>query len=187
MQLLPMQLLPFTPLPDLAISINVTLKAVSDGFLLEHCLVGTDVDALQLDAPATEPCRRDELSKNTCFEVFFGVRDSSQYYEFNGSPSGDWALYKFEDYRQGMTSPALSQPPSLCVRELQPGQLRVVWHIPFLALEGLDINSPMDVSITAVIKCKNAEAISYWALRHVGPKPDFHLRESFVLFLNSNC
>ena len=179
MQLLPMQLLPFTPVPDLAISINVTLKAVSDGFLLEHCLVGTDVDALQLDAPATEPCRRDELSKNTCFEVFFGVRDSSQYYEFNGSPSGDWALYQFEDYRQGRMSPALMQLPALRVRERQPGTLRVVWHIPFFAADDL-IAKLADVSITAVLRHQKTDAVTYWALQHTGQKPDFHRRDSFI-------
>ncbi len=44
---------------------------------------------------------RDELWKKTCFEAFLTLPDSEDYLEFNGSPSGDYALYKFLTYRMG--------------------------------------------------------------------------------------
>ena len=35
----------------------------------------------------------------------------SGYYEFNFSPAGDWAAYRFEDYRHGMTPGAAGRAP----------------------------------------------------------------------------
>ncbi len=30
------------------------------------------------------------------------MRNSTKYWEFNLSPAGDWNVYRFTDYRQGM-------------------------------------------------------------------------------------
>lgn len=44
---------------------------------------------------------------------------------------------------------------------------------------------PMSISLTAVVLEKGDDKPFYWALAHSGVKPDFHLRESFTLELES--
>ncbi|MEL6862619.1 MAG: hypothetical protein AAGL11_12340, partial [Pseudomonadota bacterium] len=46
--------------------------------------------------------RRDELWKQTCFELFVRAPNSEGYLEYNFSPGGDWAAYSFQTYREDM-------------------------------------------------------------------------------------
>ena len=65
--------------------------------------------------------------------------------------------------------------PVLQVCDHQPGTLRLVWHIPFFTDDMFD-----RAGITAVVQHKDLPGVSsYWALAHVGDKPDFHLANSF--------
>ena len=56
--------------------------------------------------PPTKPAdlrqRCDRLWEHTCLEVFFGGPDSGAYGELNMSHSGDWNVYGFTAYRDGM-------------------------------------------------------------------------------------
>jgi hypothetical protein len=38
----------------------------------------------------------------------------------------------------------------------------------------------LEVAVSAVIKDRNG-SITYWALTHPGPQPDFHKREGFAI------
>ena len=61
-------------------------------------------------ARAVDPQRRDELWRTTCAEIFVALDDASDgkphtggpYLEFNFSPTGDWAAYRFDSTRTGM-------------------------------------------------------------------------------------
>lgn len=128
---------------------------------------------------AKSPTRQNNLWQTTCFEFFLGVQNSPQYWEFNLSPSGDWNIYRFENYRTGMQE-------ELKFTSL-PFEINVKAKQVSLTIE-LDLNSivqpdqPLDVSITTVIET-SPQNITYWALQHCGTEADFHLRESFVLKL----
>lgn len=52
--------------------------------------------------------------------------------------------------------------------------------LPASALHTNGSGQPLDLSLTAVIETKDQQ-LSYWALRHPGPKPDFHHRQGFAL------
>lgn len=170
---------PDSPAFTQTLSVSVSLSREREGFLLQHRLKGPGIERLSLADPASAPARRDELWKHTCVEVFFAVRGSPCYYEFNGSPSGDWALYRFDDYRQGMVEQPVTLAPVLRERDQQPGVLRLVWHIPFFTDDVLD-----RAGITAVVQHQDLPGVSsYWALAHVGDKPDFHQAGSFVCAL----
>ena len=52
--------------------------------------------------PAARATRADHLWQHTCFEAFVRGASANQYYEFNFSPSTQWAAYRFTDYRSGM-------------------------------------------------------------------------------------
>src|SRR5256885_16422013 len=41
------------------------------------------------------------LWQHTCFEIFISRAGMDAYYEFNFSPSGEWAAYAFHRYRDG--------------------------------------------------------------------------------------
>src|SRR5262245_27252521 len=52
--------------------------------------------------PVTTSVRADELWRHTCFELFVRPSPDAAYYEFNISPSTQWAAYQFNEYRSGM-------------------------------------------------------------------------------------
>lgn len=115
--------------------------------------------------------RADELWKTTCFEAF--VAGEAGYGEFNLSPSGQWASYRFDAYREGMR-PADQQA---VVLGLDGGD-------DYMALEAT-ISLPADATrlgLSAVIETVEGDRI-YWALAHASDKPDFHHLETFTLAL----
>ena len=57
---------------------------------------------------ATARVRTDELWRTTCFEAF--VRTDGGYVEYNLSPSGAWAAYRFDGYREGMRGLEIAPP-----------------------------------------------------------------------------
>lgn len=133
-------------------------------------VVEGDVEALAWPMP-TQGGRADRLWERTCFEVFVATADG--YCEFNLSPSGQWAGYRFEGYRQGMAeSVEVAQ-----IAGLDSGVDRV-------ALEAsIDLSpSAVRLGLSAVIESKEG-ARSFWALTHPGDEPDFHHPGSFALNL----
>jgi hypothetical protein len=54
--------------------------------------------------------RTDELWKQTCFEAFVGSPAEESYFEFNFSPSTQWAAYGFDSYRAGMRDVDIEAP-----------------------------------------------------------------------------
>ena len=173
-----MLLVPFQSLPDFKdkLSIDAKLEAQSQGFLLSFEIRGSGTELVSISGAATLPIRKNELWKETCFECFFGIANSKKYFEFNGSPSGNWALYSFEDYRQGMKDEVVVSPPELIKFEKSPGMILCVWQIPYFSEELIQ-----NASITTVIKSAPSSGVpEYWALKHSGDQPDFHLRSSFI-------
>src|SRR5262249_26136974 len=51
--------------------------------------------------PRSPPGKADRLWQHTCFEAFVSVKGNPEYYEFNFAPSGEWAAYSFQRYRDG--------------------------------------------------------------------------------------
>ena len=78
---------------------SVTVEFASDGseaglrFLVE----GGELSLPEL----TSPGRADHLWQSTCFELFLRPTTAEHYFEFNFSPSTQWAAYRFDSYRGG--------------------------------------------------------------------------------------
>jgi hypothetical protein len=155
---------------------------------LHYSLVGELEDVI-IPSPTRQPSRKHDLWMSTCFEFFLGIQDLLPYWEFNLSPTGDWNVYRFQAYRQGMQEePALSKLPFEI--QQQPGELMLNLQLnlaPILQLAPSSSSAspfipPLELAVTAVLESQQKE-VSYWALSHCGTQADFHLRESFEIKL----
>lgn len=157
---------------DFIIEAGFSKQEVS--YRLEFRLKGP-LDQLIIPAKAQASRFRDELWKHTCFEAFFQDEGSGKYWEFNFSPSRDWAIYRFQDYRQRIGNPDLEKIELIIQQERYPNDL--VMKIDIKPMELFSIGG---VGLTTVLEHKDKK-ISYWALTHPRPKPDFHASESFIV------
>jgi len=162
--------------PD--VKITGAVGRQSNIFTIRYELRGP-LSKLMVPAPTEMPTRRDGLWEKTCLEFFLAAKNSDGYWEFNLSPSGDWNVYRFVSYRQGVR-----EEPAF---ESLPFHVRSEPDILELSLEiGLDEIIPADkaleVAVSAVIKSVHG-AVTYWSLHHPGPRPDFHHREGFLIKL----
>jgi hypothetical protein len=133
-------------------------------------------ERLVVPAPRPGATRADRLWQHTCFEAFMG-RGSGGYVELNLSPSGEWNLYEFEGYRRGMQPAALPRPPEIRFDREERATLTA----------SVDVDaSSFDLGLAAVIE-EEGGRLSYWALAHRGPKPDFHDRSTFTLRLGERA
>lgn len=162
---------------DVVQSIHVRVERTGSGLRFIYDVRG-QLDAVRLSIG--EPgIRRDELWQGTCFECF--VRDGSPdgYVEFNFSPGGDWAAYRFGQYRNGGRDLALSPPQIDTIRE--DDHLRVAVSLNDLPPE--IASKPLHLGPCVIIETKDG-ARSFWALDHIGETPDFHRSETFTLSLD---
>ncbi len=119
--------------------------------------------------------RKDELWKKTCFEAF--ISDGVAYYEFNFSPSTQWAAYRFDDYRAGLERPEITTPEITTARTAHRFDLYAEILIDALQLPG---PPPRRLGLSAVIRDHDG-GTSYWALSHGAGAPDFHRASCFAL------
>ena len=158
---------------------------------VEAQLIGTELtcryalhgDMAHIRLPAAGVRRRaDDLWRHTCFEAFVGSEDDPGYYEFNFSPTLEWAAYRFEAYREGMTAAPLAHAPGLQVHRTA-GQLDVTAKVHLEGLRLLEDAQLLHVGLSAVVEEVDGR-ISYWALQHPPGDPDFHHPAGFVLELS---
>jgi hypothetical protein len=170
---------PFSPIsPPVNFKISGHIARRSHHLAIRYDLRG-DLAELVIPAPAALPARRHGLWEETCCEFFLGVRDAPGYWEFNLSPAGDWNVYRFAGYRQGMAEEAALTPLPVSVRR-GSDWLQVALELDVGAI--VAAGQPLMVGIAAVIKLAGG-GVTYWALTHPGPAADFHHRDSFVVEL----
>lgn len=118
------------------------------------------------------PQRTEGLWRHSCCELLLAM-GQGRYLEFNFAPSGAWAAYAFDGYRQGMQPLALPAPPRIAAHAGAD-------HWSLQAEVTLPEAAAIDrYSLTAVIEDAQG-ALSYWALKHTAAKPDFHNVNSFA-------
>jgi hypothetical protein len=160
--------------PSTAIaSVEVEVTRLGDSALSLSYIVAGQTERLRLPSPAAST-RTDGLWQHTCFEAFLTVQPDNGYYEFNFSPSTQWAAYRFNDYRQGMVALAVD-PPEI---EVAPGDETFTLRAS-LSLEPSHFAVGARLGLSAVIEETNGTK-SYWALAHGPGKPDFHRADCFT-------
>jgi hypothetical protein len=165
-------------------------------------IVSAPVAALRLP-PAAPPERTDRLWDATCFELFL-LRPDGGYFEFNFSPSGQWAAYRFEAHRSGMRPLDVARPTVLTADPAQFASSMSVRLVELgiepelarrMAADGAGTVAGADANqfaLSAVLEDPSLAAQasarmglsavieevdgtrSYWALAHPPGDPDFH-------------
>jgi hypothetical protein len=161
-------------LPQIEINGRVNRK---DRLLsIEYQLFG-DLNAISIEPPVSLPSRQFQLWDATCFEFFIGIPGDRNYWEFNLSPSGDWAVFTLDDYRQGLRNEtAFTSLPFKIDRYPNYITLNLEFDLSEIILAEQDL----EMSVTTVIKSSQNQ-LSYWAIAHSGKVADFHLRDSFIV------
>ena len=91
------------------------LSTSGPGLLTLRYNLEADMSRLRVGAEVV-PGPVDGLWKHTCFEAFILPGESRCYYEFNFSPSTQWAAYGFSGYRSGMRVATEIGAPRIKVR-----------------------------------------------------------------------
>jgi hypothetical protein len=157
---------PCAALRGITVSIGITAKGVQAVYVFNG-----DIERLRLPPPRA-PRFADQLWRHTCCELFIARPGAPGYREFNFSPSGEWAAYAFQGYRDGMQR--LDVSPEIGQRR-DAGRLELAATIPCP-------KEKLRIAVSAVVEDERG-ALSYWALRHAGDQPDFHHPHAFALEL----
>jgi hypothetical protein len=136
----------------------------------------------KLKIPAERsPTREDGLWQHTCFEAFLREPGNPAYCEYNLSPSGQWAQYRFSAYRAGMSLLPLGVPPAIKTKVAAP-TLELVADIDLEPFWDSPIPQPPEIALASVLEEQDG-TLTYWALSHPLAKPDFHHADSFAPML----
>ena len=163
-----------------SLRIQAALTKMSLAWCIEFRITG-DLQHVKWPNPQQSYTKQNDLWKTTCFELF--CKPSSQstdYFEWNFSPSGNWGFFAFKNYRDPLTlytrhsggflGSHMTQTDGVCV-------LTTYINTHFSSMLSLET---LQFHFTAVVEHSNGE-LSYWALRHAPEKPDFHAPACFVL------
>ncbi|MFZ5766575.1 MAG: DOMON-like domain-containing protein [Thermodesulfobacteriota bacterium] len=168
---------PFEPAQTISWLVDGTISRRRDALHLFYRVTGP-LEQLVLAEPGRPPQRRDNLWQESCFEVFVGAAGGPGYWEVNLAPSGDWNVYRFTGYRQGMR-PAERVGAASCRISRQEGELVLEAD---LDIAGLEAPGPLRAGVSTVLLFLTGE-YSYWSLAHPAARPDFHDPRGFLLRL----
>jgi len=152
--------------------IKVSIIRKPESLHVAYVLEG-EIDRLRIPPPQP-PRAAERLWQHTCCELFIAREGAPAYREFNFSPSGEWAAYAFERYREGAL--VLEGSPEIVVRH-GARRLELAASVPF------SDKGKLQIGLSAVIEEANG-ALSYWALKHPPGKPDFHHADTFAVQLD---
>jgi hypothetical protein len=161
---------------DAATAIDVAVARPRRSILLLTYVVTGTIGALSLPR-VIKSARADALWQHTCFEAFVRPSAGAAYYEFNFSPSTQWAAYRFDGYRSGMRVAAEIAAPKF---ELHTSAKAFTLQAA-LVLDQLP-SPKWRLGLSAVLQETNGRK-SYWALAHAPGKADFHHSDCFALEL----
>lgn len=164
------------------ISVVCSVECPEDRSSLTVSFAGKGQDLAQIIFPSltNEPARTDQLWLSTCFEFFLGTPTSSQYWEWNVSPSADWNVFHFTGYRESKREEERIEniKPTITI---SPEKFFLSWKIDYQRLD-IDLENAI-VQPTAILFSKKAEE-SFWAPKHSGTRADFHLQKNFEPLFN---
>ena len=143
--------------------VTAQIAATSSGCEAEFRLDGR-IGAIALPAPGPS-IRTDNLWQTTCFEIFWQPLGGTSYREFNLSPSGRWAAYDFDSFREGMRDAPVDAIALACSH----GEGELVLKATIAA----DLPAPAQVALNAIVDHGDGN-LQFWALAFPPGRPEFH-------------
>lgn len=176
----PRKLIPFEPTEvplEVAAHLDINNQKLTALFLLR----GPWQKILFPPRNAT-PAHKERLWEQTCFEIFLKSCDRDDYWEFNFSPSGDFACYHLDHYRSGLKIETRVTQMS-CVLSSTDAQ-ESLWRAQadLSLILGFPETQNLRIGVSTILKFKSGPT-SHWALTHKKNRPDFHDPESFSYLL----
>jgi hypothetical protein len=147
--------------PSPVARIEVELARAGNRLSVTYSIFG-DLDHVSVPS-AGSAARADGLWKHTCLEAFLAADPG--YYEYNFSPSGQWAAYRFDAHREGMRDAATPDPSIGWTMGNGVARLVATLRLPSGLTGGL--------GLSAIVEDKAGNR-SFWALAHPPGAPDFH-------------
>ena len=148
-------------------SFELTKEKIRISFLLQG-------DLKSYIFPKKENLQRvDELWKATCFELLL-ANDDELYYELNFS-SSRWNFYVLDSYRAEPKELEIFVEPNLCV-EQKNNEFCIIFELDISALNLEQFNY---YNLATILLNENNER-TFWAIKHLKTKPDFHDKKSFL-------
>lgn len=144
-------------------SVTAAITATPEGCEAEFRLEG-HVPAIIMPPPAI-PARRDNLWQTTCFEIFWQPLGGTAYREFNLSPSGQWAAYDFDSFREGMRDAPVEKVEIACSHDDAGLVLK--------ASIAANLPAPAQVALNAIVEHPDGSK-QFWALAFPPGKAEFH-------------
>lgn len=169
---LPLCYHPTTPVSWIQ-NVTVNCSYNSDGMNLMYQING-NIELLQLPTHCSSPHRADNLWQHTCGEAFVAQKNTTIYREWNFSPSRQWQVYEFADYREARTLPAVSAPQIYSI--VTPEQFTLTVQIPSTWYPH---NTPLLLGLSMILQDVTGK-ISYWALQHSPGLADFHIDKNWM-------
>jgi len=151
------------PIRSVTAAIRPTDMGCEAEFRMDGCL-----DAIRM--PDLVPSvRQDNLWKTTCFEVFWQPIGQPGYVEFNLSPSGKWASYDFDAFREGMRDAPVDAISLACSHQSSNGSGELVLKASIAA----NLPVPAQVALNAIVEHEDG-GLQFWALAFPPGPPEFH-------------
>ena len=148
-------------------TIEAEVTATSDGCRATFIAHG-DIARIAVPVVAT-PGRFDNLWKTTCFEIFWQPIGGTYYREFNLSPSGRWAAYDFDSFREGMRD----APVDAISLSTSMGSVNGRGELVLRANIATDLPAPAQVALNAIVEHRDG-GLQFWALAFAPGKAEFH-------------
>ena len=158
--------------PSAAMAMAAELRRSGDCLIFSFSL-SASAQTVRIPSPAPAD-RADGLWRTSCFEAFIRG-EGDRYAELNFSPSGQWAAYAFDAYRQSMRNIDVPAHPDIVI-DCELGQLSLSASVR-MPEEFMRPGAPTGLS--AVIEEVDGTK-SYWALVHGQGPPDFHHPDCFA-------
>jgi len=160
------RLKPFEALPEIkAFSCSVRVRYAGPVLMLRYTIRGP-LRQIVIPAATDRPENTAGLWRTTCLECFLRPENSCAYTEWNFSPSGNWWVCVFEDYRTAAPLQVDSPRPVL---RLQRSREFLFVHIT------LPLTSGARVSVDPALILEHTGGLrSHWAITHPFEHPDFH-------------
>ena len=158
-----------------SVKIYGALSRIDDRLEIKYVL--NNSSAIAIPQTNKAPLRRYDLWEHTCFEFFLRIKNTTKYWEFNLSPSGNWNVFRFLNYRSNIVEEkAFDALPFTVFQDVE--SLILDAKINLNKIVTADEN--LEVAIATVVEGKDG-LLSYWALTHPATEADFHHQDSFTI------